>query len=64
MGLKWVDRVDILGGDSHLFSPIVLFEHQLFPHVFFFFSVWFSREKDPWKEWKWKLPLETRQPHA
>ena len=21
---------------------------------------WFSRKKDPWKKWKWKLPLELR----
>ena len=38
------------------FSAIVLFKNRPFPP-----GVWrFSRRKDPWKEWKWRLPLELR----
>ena len=38
--------------DSQFFSTIIL----LFPLGFW----WFSGKKDPWKEWKWKLPLENK----
>ena len=37
-----------LGADS----TIVLSENRV--------SKGFSRKKDPWKEWKWKVPLESQ----
>ena len=41
----------------HSFSTIVLFQNQAFSKGF-----WrLSRKKDPWNEWKWKLPLELFQ---
>ena len=38
------------------FSTIVLFKNR---SLFSQGSWRFSRKKDPWKEWKWNLPLET-----
>ena len=45
-----------LGVDSSsiLFSHGSLQKPDPFPQGFW----WFSRKKDPWKEWKWKLPLD------
>ena len=43
-----------LGVDSPFFSTIVLFKTLHFPLHF----LRFSRKKDPWKEWKWKVPLD------
>ena len=40
-----------LGVDSPFFSTIVLSKNRRFPRRV-------SRKKDPWKEWKWKVPLE------
>ena len=37
----------ILEVASPFFSAIVLFKNQPFPQGFW----WFSRKKDPWKEW-------------
>ena len=43
-----VDSISILFNHCSFQKPIA------FPQAFW----WFSRKKDPWKEWKWKLPLE------
>ena len=40
-----------LGVVSPFFSAIILFKNLPFPRVFGRFA-----KKDPWKEWKWKLP--------
>ena len=46
----------VLGVDSPFFSAIVLFKNQPFPQGFW----WFSRKKDPWKEWG-SYPLDVQQ---
>ena len=48
------DDANFLGVDSSFFSTIALFKKMLCSLGF----LRFSRRKDPWKEWKWKVPLE------
>ena len=47
-----------LGADFPFFSAIVLFKNQPFPLGF----LWFSRKKDPWKEWG-SYPFRTPMGH-
>ena len=54
-----VGKCESLGVDSPLFSAIVLSKNQPFCQGFCW---WFPRKKDPWKEWKWKVPLEKGKP--
>ena len=53
--LKTTHDIVFLGVDSPFFSIIVLFKNRIF---FLWVFDDFLKDSDPWKEWKWKAPLE------